>query len=112
MAEGQTLAQMECEACKGGTPPLKGEALQELHDQLEPGWEVVDEHHLSKEYSFDDFASALAFTNRAGAVAEAQDHHPEICVTYGKVAISVWTHKIGGLSKNDFILAAKIDEEA
>ena len=76
------------------------------------GWEVVEEHHLRKVFPFADFAGALRFTNRAGDVAEEQNHHPEICVTWGKATVTIWTHKIDGLSENDFILAAKIDDAA
>ena len=73
------------------------------------GWQVVDGHHLEKTYRFADFGEALAFTNRIGAVAERQGHHPDIHLTWGKVGVSIWTHKIDGLTESDFILAAKFD---
>jgi 4a-hydroxytetrahydrobiopterin dehydratase len=94
----------------GGTPPLKGEALAKLLEELGGGWRVVDEHHLEKEYKFQDFQQALQFTNRVGETAEAEGHHPDIYLTWGKVKLLVWTHKIDGLSESDFILAAKADE--
>ncbi|MFP3854772.1 MAG: 4a-hydroxytetrahydrobiopterin dehydratase [Anaerolineales bacterium] len=96
----------------GGAEPLQGEELKKLADELNNGWEVVDEHHLEKEYSFDDFQAALDFTNRVGELAEEADHHPEICLTWGKASITIWTHSIGGLSEADFVFAAKADRLA
>ncbi len=107
--EMSDLSEKNCIACKGGTPPLKGEALMELFRQLSAGWKIVDEHHLEKEYVFKNFLEALAFTNRVGEMAEQQKHHPDIFLTYGKVKIQLWTHKIGGISESDFICAAKCD---
>lgn len=108
----EKLAEKECVPCKGGVKPLKGESLRELADQLGGGWKVVEEHHLEKTFKFGDFAEALAFTNRVGTIAESQGHHPDILLTYGKVKITICTHKIDGLTVSDFILAAKIDVEA
>ena len=104
------LAQKECVPCKGGVPPLRGEELKTLAGKLDGGWRVVEEHHLEKEYAFRDFAEALAFTNRVGALAEEQGHHPDIHLAWGKVRITIGTHKIDGLSRSDFVLAAKIDQ--
>ncbi|MFO7775369.1 MAG: 4a-hydroxytetrahydrobiopterin dehydratase [Candidatus Hydrogenedentota bacterium] len=106
------LAQQECVPCKGGVPPLKGEQLQELAANLNSGWEVVDEHHLHKTYTFKDFAQALAFTNKVGAIAEEQNHHPDIQLGYGEVGVTMFTHKIDGLTKSDFVFAAKVEEAA
>ncbi len=103
------LAEKKCVPCKGGVPPLKGEELAELHRQLKEGWKIIDEHHLEKEYSFRNFKEALVFTNQVGAIAEAEGHHPDIFLSYGKVKIQLWTHKIDGLTESDFILAAKCD---
>ena len=103
------LSSKQCVPCRGGVPPLGGEEIQRLLAQLE-GWEVVREHHLKKNYSFSNFAEALAFVNRVGALAEEQGHHPDICFGWGKVEVTIWTHKINGLTESDFILAAKIDE--
>src|ERR1044072_8034669 len=103
------LAKKECVPCKGGVAPLKGRELTELLDMLGGGWLVVDEHHLEKEYRFKDFRSALAFTNRVGELAESQGHHPDIHLSWGRVRLTVWTHKIDGLTESDFILAAKAD---
>lgn len=103
------LAARKCVPCAGGVPPLKGKALTDLHRQLQ-GWQVVNEHHLTKEYSFKDFASALAFVNRIGQLAEQEGHHPDIRLSWGRVGVDIWTHKIDGLTESDFILAAKIDQ--
>jgi 4a-hydroxytetrahydrobiopterin dehydratase len=103
------LASRTCVPCKGGVPPLKGSELQELERQV-PGWKVVNEHHLAKTYTFPDFVKALAFVNRIGGMAEQQGHHPDIYLTWGKVEVQIWTHKIDGLTESDFILAAKIDQ--
>jgi 4a-hydroxytetrahydrobiopterin dehydratase len=104
------LARKHCKPCEGGVPPLKGEALKSLYGELQDGWTVVDEHHLEKEYRFKDFREALDFVNRLGEVAEQEGHHPDIFLAWGKVKVTLWTHSVGGLSENDFILAAKVDE--
>lgn len=104
-----SLADEKCVPCSGGEPALKGEALSALATSLGGGWRVVDEHHLEKEVTFPDFAQALAFTNRVGAIAEAEGHHPDIYLAWGKVRVTIWTHKVDGLTRADFVLAAKID---
>ena len=104
------LAQRHCVPCRGGVPPLHGDALEELQQDLGADWSVVNEHHLEKEYHFKDFREALAFVNRVGAIAEAEGHHPDIEFGWGRVKIVLWTHKINGLTESDFVLAAKADE--
>ena len=104
-----SLAEKHCVPCKGGVPPLKGEGLAKLAGQVS-GWKVVDEHHLEKQYTFPDFKSALDFVNKAGAIAEAEGHHPDLFLSWGKVGVKTWTHKIDGLTESDFVLAAKIDK--
>jgi 4a-hydroxytetrahydrobiopterin dehydratase len=104
------LAEKECVPCKGGVPPLRGEELARLTRELGGGWQVVKDHQLEKEYRFKDFREALAFTNRVGELAEAQQHHPDIYLAWGKVKLVVWTHKVNGLSESDFVLAAKADK--
>jgi len=104
------LAEKECKACQGGEAPLKGEALQALQGQLADGWETLQGHELRKTYTFKNFREALAFVNRVGEVAEAQQHHPDIYLAWGKVEVKVWTHKINGLTESDFIFAAKVDD--
>jgi 4a-hydroxytetrahydrobiopterin dehydratase len=103
------LAQKECVPCKGGVPPLKGFELNKLADQLGNGWQVIDEHHLEKEYKFKNFKDALAFTNRVGELAEKVNHHPDIYLAWGKAKLTLWTHKIDGLTESDFVFAAKAD---
>ncbi|HEX7677179.1 MAG TPA: 4a-hydroxytetrahydrobiopterin dehydratase [Thermoanaerobaculia bacterium] len=88
---------------------MKGKELAELARTLGGDWRVVDEHHLEKEYTFPDFAQALAFTNRIGAIAEEEGHHPDIYLAWGKVGVKIWTHKVDGLTRADFVLAAKMD---
>lgn len=104
------LASGVCEPCKGGTSPLKGEELRALHTELDSDWQLVDEHHLEKAYSLDGYAPAVAFANAVAAVAEEQDHHPDILLSWGKVTVTIWTHKIDGLTKSDFVFAAKTEE--
>lgn len=103
-----SLAEKHCVPCKGGVPPLSGEALETLKAQV-PDWQVADGHHLTRSFTFPDFKTALAFVNRVGAVAEEEGHHPDLLLTWGKVDIKIWTHKIDGLTESDFILAAKAD---
>lgn len=104
------LANEKCVPCRGGVPALKGEELHALERELGGGWRAVGQHHLEKEFPFPDFATALAFTNRVGALAEEEGHHPDIYLSWGKVQISIWTHKVNGLTRSDFILAAKIEQ--
>ena len=99
-----------CKPCIKETSPLKGGQLRQLKAQLDEEWKIVNEHHLEKEYSFNDFREALDFANRVGEVAEKENHHPDIFLAYGKVGLKLWTHNIDGLSENDFILAAKVDQ--
>ena len=105
-----SLAKNRCVSCEGGIEPLKNQAIEELFEQLSEGWRVIEEHHLEKEYKFKDFKSALVYVNKVGELAEAQGHHPDIYLSWGKVKLTTWTHKIHGLHKNDFIFAAKADE--
>ena len=103
------LASRQCVPCRGGVPPLTGEEIAKFSPQLQ-GWNVINEHHLSKSYKFSNFAAAQSFVNRVGELAEEQGHHPDICFGWGRAEISIWTHKIDGLTESDFILAAKIDQ--
>jgi len=88
---------------------MRGKALVDFQDRLRGGWEVVNDHHLEKAFAFKNFRDALAFTNKVGDLAEEQGHHPDICLAWGRVKITLWTHKVDGLTESDFILAAKID---
>ena len=102
------LASKTCVPCKGGVPPLKGEELDPLRQQV-PEWDVVEEHHLRRFFRFNNFREALDFVNKVGELAEEQGHHPDICFGWGQVEVTVWTHKINGLTESDFIFAAKVD---
>jgi 4a-hydroxytetrahydrobiopterin dehydratase len=106
---GSDLATKSCIPCRGGIPALKGSELKALHTQV-PEWSVVEEHHITRSFGFPDFKQALDFVNRVGAVAEAQGHHPDILLAWGKAEITMSTHKINGLTESDFIMAAKIDQ--
>src|SRR5579859_6826319 len=97
------LAEKDCVPCKGGVPPLKGKDLTRLAGELRDGWRVVDEHHLEKEFTFPDFRQALGFTNKVGELAEAQNHHPDIFLGWGRVKLTIWSHKINGLTESDFV---------
>lgn len=99
---------MECAPCKGGVPPLKSAALKTFASQLRAPWRVVKSHHLEAEFEFKDFVQALAFTNRVGALAEKANHHPDIYLAWGRVRLTLWTHKVDGLTEGDFVFAAKV----
>jgi 4a-hydroxytetrahydrobiopterin dehydratase len=102
------LASRECVPCRGGVPPLRQAEIENLLRELK-GWEVIEGHHLRKIFEFKNFREALSFVNRVGELAEAQGHHPDILLAWGRAEITIWTHKIDGLTESDFILAAKID---
>ncbi len=103
------LADQHCIPCRGGVPPLPRERIDALLAQLEPGWSLSGDGHLLRRYEFRDFAQALAFANRVGAIAEEQKHHPDLLVGWGRCEVEIWTHKIDGLTESDFYLAAKTD---
>ena len=105
------LAKKNCIPCKGGVPPMKGAKLDNLLEKLKNDWKIIKEHHLEKEYSFKNFKEALNFTIKVGELAENQGHHPDIFLAWGKVKLTIWTHKIDGLTESDFIFAAKADKE-
>jgi len=90
---------------------LKGAKLDDLLEKLKNDWKIIKEHHLEKEYSFKNFKEALNFTIKVGELAENQGHHPDIFLAWGKVKLTIWTHKIDGLTESDFIFAAKADKE-
>lgn len=105
-----TLARKRCVPCKGGVPALQGEPLDRLHRELGSGWSLIDGHHLEKTFSFPDFQTALYFTNAVGRIAEEQDHHPDIYLSWGKVRVQIWSHKVDGLTESDFVFAAKVEK--
>jgi len=103
------LSSKQCVPCRGGVPPLTADEIKPLLNQLQ-GWEVVNEHHLRKVYKFSNFREALGFVNKVGEIEEEKGHHPDIGLGGGQAKITIWTHKINGLTESDFILAAKVDE--
>ncbi|SRR6266540_435241 len=106
------LASGKCVACRAGEPTLTDDEIAQLQPQI-PDWQVREVDgmkRLERVFKFKNFAQALEFTNKIGAVAEEENHHPLIITEWGKVTLQFWTHKIGGLHKNDFIMAAKTDE--
>lgn len=104
------LVESKCVPCQGGVEAVKGESICLYANQISKDWKVINEHHLERDFKFKNFADALAFVNKVGELAEAEGHHPDIWLSWGKVQIILYTHKINGLHENDFILAAKIDK--
>jgi 4a-hydroxytetrahydrobiopterin dehydratase len=102
------LEEKNCVPCRGGVPALTAEQVAPLAREVK-AWEVIENHHLHRLFKLPDFQTALDFVNRIGEIAEREDHHPDIQLSWGKVGVTIWTHKVDGLTENDFILAAKID---
>ena len=102
------LTQKKCKPCEGGVPPLTEEQTNNLLKQI-PSWTIKD-GHVFKQFKFKDFKEAMAFVNKVAGIAEQENHHPDITISYSQVSIGLWTHAINGLSENDFILPAKIDD--
>jgi len=103
------LADEPCEACTSDDDPLTAEEYEGYLDDLRADWTVVDDHHLHAEYDFEDFRDALEFTYEIGELAEEEWHHPDIALSWGAVDVEMWTHKIDGLHKTDFVMAARMD---
>ncbi len=103
------LADKTCVPCRGGVPPLPHTRAQVLLKELGDRWSLNGLGHLERLYAFKDFAQALAFVNQVGAIAEAEGHHPDLYLAWGKCKVEIWTHKINGLTESDFYLAAKAD---
>lgn len=103
------LASRSCVPCRKGTPPLPEAEARRLAVEV-PGWALIDGvKKLDRHFEFEDFAAAMQFVNRVAEVAEKEQHHPDIAIHWNKVELSLWTHSIGGLHENDFVMAAKID---
>ena len=103
------LSEKTCIPCRGAVPPLSAEEILPLAGEV-PDWAVVRNHHVERAFEFPDFRKALTFANAVGELAEEQGHHPDIYLAWGKVRVTIWTHKIDGLTESDFILASKIDQ--
>lgn len=105
------LSQKHCIPCEGGVPPLEGRELDKLKTQLDhesADWRIVEGKKLTKKFVFPDFASSLEFVNKIGRIAEEESHHPDITFGWGYAEVTIWTHKIDGLTESDFVLAAKL----
>ena len=114
MTDSDNLLNQRCESCRVGAPKVNDEQLPELQAQV-PQWTLEERdgvRQLERLFKFPDYAAALAFTQRVGELAEAEDHHPAMLVEWGKVTVTWWTHAINGLHQNDFICAAKTDQLA
>jgi 4a-hydroxytetrahydrobiopterin dehydratase len=111
MSDKEDLTKLKCVPCRGNEPTLEMNEAKDMLGEVE-GWELheEDEPHIEKEFKFDDFAGAMKFVNEVAELAEEEGHHPDICIHWNRVDLTLWTHAIGGLHKNDFIVAAKIDE--
>ncbi len=107
MAESCQLTDKKCKPCEGGVDPIAADDAKKMLGEL-PGWKLMG-NKIEKEYQFKDFVKAIAFVNQLAELAESEGHHPDISVHYNKVLVSLWTHAIGGLSENDFIVAAKTE---
>ena len=105
-----SLTQKKCGPCEGGVPPLTKDPIALFLSQLKQKWAVVDNKKIRREFKFEDFAEAMKFVNKVAALAEEEGHHPDLHIHWNKVLIELWTHEIGGLAENDFIVAAKIEE--
>jgi len=105
----EDLAGMDCVPCRGGVPPLGAEGIEELRRQISPEWLVIEGHHLEREIRLKNFRQAMALANQIAEIAEQQGHHPDLLVAWGRLKVTVFTHAIGGLHQNDFIMAARID---
>jgi 4a-hydroxytetrahydrobiopterin dehydratase len=103
------LQTKKCVPCEGGTPPLTPEEIQNYHNQIDAAWHVVEDKKIQREYTFKDFKEAMKFVNAVAEIAESEGHHPDIHISYNHVRIVLWTHAVGGLTENDFILASKVD---
>lgn len=108
--ESVSLHEKTCVPCQGGIPPLTIEEIKPFMQQLHDEWALIADHHIERVFSFDDFQTALNFVNAAGEICEAEDHHADFELSWGRAKVMIWTHKIDGLHESDFILAAKIDK--
>lgn len=104
------LAENKCIPCSIGTLPLETKDIEEYMVQLDDEWKVIHNHHIERQFKFKNFKEALEYTNKIGELAEKEGHHPDIYLSWGRVKLTLFTHKIDGLSISDFVFAAKVDE--
>lgn len=103
------LADKQCVPCRGGVPPVPREAAERMLAELDPAWTLNTDGHLERGLPFGNFAMAMGFANRVAAIAETENHHPDLHVAWGRCTVEIWTHKISGLTESDFFFAAKVD---
>ena len=107
----ETLTEKQCQACEGGVPPLNAAQISDYKQQLNTEWDVIqDDKWICRSYKFKNFKRTMEFANQVTGVAEEEQHHPDLYITFGKCIVYLSTHAIGGLSENDFIMAAKIEK--
>lgn len=106
------LSDKKCVACEGGVPPIHGTELERYLQELTLPWEVLEGKKITHQFVFKDFKETMRFVNKVADLAEDEGHHPDISIFYNRLEITLWTHAIGGLSENDFIMAAKIEKLA
>ena len=104
-----SFSEKDCVPCKGGIPPIKGKRLLALMEELNSEWKLIEDHHLEREFAFSNFKEAWDYLNKVAKMSEQQDHHPDIELSWGRVKVIIWTHKIDGLTESDFVFAAKCD---
>ena len=104
------LSEKHCESCDGNVPAFTKSEIAKYLPKLSKGWKVLDNKKLRKTFKFQNFVETMGFVNQIALIAAAENHHPDMHVSYSKVIIELWTHAVGGLSENDFIMAAKTDE--
>lgn len=109
MKNDKKLIEKKCLPCEQYVPPVKGKKIEEYLRQLKLPWEVIEEKKIKHQFKFKDFNQAMDFVNKIAEIANQENHHPDICIYYNKVNVTLWTHFISGLHENDFILAAKIE---
>ncbi len=103
------LTEKACGPCADAEAPFEPDEIREYIPEIDGDWEVVDNHHLERTFDFDDFEGALDFVNRVGALAEEENHHPDLYLTWGEARVKIWTHSVDGLTEADFVFAAKTD---
>ncbi len=106
----EDLAAKTCFVCEGGTPPMPANEVAKYIKQVKPGWKVIENHHIVREFMFEDFKGSMKFVNEVADIANKEGHHPDIYIFYNKVKLELFTHAAKGLTENDFIMAAKIDQ--
>ena len=104
------LSKKNCIPCKSGSIPLKGKHLSALMKDIDKDWRLIEEHHLEREFNFPNFQEAWNYLNKVAEMSEQQDHHPDLELSWGRVKVKIWTHKIDGLTESDFVFAAKCDD--